>query len=110
MSAETRAARARAEYDPRMDRVRVSVSPEQGAILHWGMVSVVRSMDGQAMAEPTADAYLPLDEDVARAIYEALGRYFGGDAVDARRLRADYDAERKRVDKFIDAAIRDGGA
>lgn len=109
MSAETRAARARAEYDPMYDKVRVSVSPEQGVIMHWGMPTMVRSMDGQAMVEPSADAYLPLQEDVARAIYEALGRYFGGDAVDARRLRADYDAERKRVDKFIDAAIRDGG-
>ena len=99
-------ARAKAEYDPMMDRVRISVSPKSGAILNWGMVSVVRIADEHTAMELTPEAYLPLDEDVARAMYEALGRYFGGDAVDARRLRADYDAERQRVDKFIDAAIR----
>lgn len=38
-----------------------------------------------------------LGDDEARAVLDALTRYFSG-AEDTRALRRDYDAERKRVD------------
>jgi hypothetical protein len=37
-------------------------------------------------------------------VLDALVRYYQG-AEDTRTLRQDYDAERARVDKFIDATI-----
>lgn len=43
---------------------------------------------------------LVLTDDTARVLYEALARYFGG-APDMHTLRKDYDAERARVDLFI---------
>lgn len=45
---------------------------------------------------------LVLREDVARAVYEALADYFGHAGHDARALRKDYEAERRRVDKVLD--------
>ena len=47
------------------------------------------------------DAFLRLPDDIARALYEALSAHYGGNVVDATRLRKDYDAERARVDVFI---------
>ena len=47
------------------------------------------------------DAFLYLTDDIARALYEALSVHYGGNVVDATRLRKDYDAERARVDVFI---------
>jgi hypothetical protein len=38
---------------------------------------------------------------VAHALLDALAAHYGGTS-DLRRLRADYDAERRRVDKMID--------
>lgn len=54
-----------------------------------------------ANTEPT----LRLDDQMARALLDALTRHYQG-AEDTRALRRDYDAERARVDKLIDAAIR----
>lgn len=48
--------------------------------------------------EPT----LTLEDDAARALLDALTRHYQG-AEDTRSLRADYDHERKRVDKLSDA-------
>lgn len=104
-----RGARARAVYDPASDVVSLSVSPYPGAVFTWPKSSLEIVDTGRGVEAPTG-AKLHLEEDVARALYEALGRYFGGDVVDARRLRADYDAERGRVDKFIDALIQRGAA
>ena len=42
-----------------------------------------------------------LRDEEARALLEALIRHYQG-AEDTRSLRKDYDAERARVDKFID--------
>jgi hypothetical protein len=42
---------------------------------------------------------LVLEEDEARALLDALTRYYHG-AEDTRALRKDYDAERARVDKL----------
>lgn len=46
-----------------------------------------------------------LDEDEARALYEALADHFGHSGNDTRALRRDYDAERARVDLLIKHAI-----
>jgi hypothetical protein len=50
---------------------------------------------------------LVLTDDMARALLTALIRHYDG-GEDARSLRRDYDAERKRVDVFI--AHLTGGA
>lgn len=47
---------------------------------------------------------IKIDEDVAKALYEALSRYYGS-TQDTKQLRKDYDAERARVDKLIGAII-----
>ncbi|WP_433067358.1 hypothetical protein [Dactylosporangium sp. CS-033363] len=44
---------------------------------------------------------LSLDDDMARAVLDALAGHFGG-VQGVRNLRADYDAERKRVDQLIE--------
>jgi len=46
-----------------------------------------------------------IDEDEARALYEALADHFGHSGNDTRALRRDYDAERSRVDRLITFAI-----
>ena len=74
-------------------------------IVQWGTPSVTE-LPVATMAPD--DAFLHLSDDVARALYEALSVHFGGNVVDATRLRKDYDAERARVDLFIRHAI--GGA
>lgn len=43
---------------------------------------------------------LRLSHDMARALYEALAKHFGG-APETATLRKDYEAERARVDTFI---------
>lgn len=97
-----RGAKARAIYDPANDAVALSISPYPGSVFTWPQRELAIVEAGTAAP---GEAKIFLEEDVVRALYEELGRYFGGDAVDARRLRADYDAERGRVDKFIDALI-----
>ncbi|MEO1961522.1 MAG: hypothetical protein ABGW82_11240 [Paracoccus sp. (in: a-proteobacteria)] len=56
-------------------------------------------------AEPQPHPGLSLRRDDARALYEALADLFGHTAQDARALRRDYEAERGRVDKMLDALI-----
>jgi hypothetical protein len=58
---------------------------------------------------------LTLEDDEARALLEALTRYYHG-AEDTRALRKDYDAERIRVDKLtatlgdvVKALVSEGG-
>lgn len=97
-----RGARARAVFDPAADAVALSISPYPGSVFTWPSPELAIVENG---ADSPGQATLRLSEDVIRALYEELGRYFGSDVVDARRLRADYDAERGRVDKFIDALI-----
>lgn len=43
---------------------------------------------------------LRVSYDMARALYEALAKHFGG-APETATLRKDYEAERARVDVFI---------
>lgn len=97
-------AKAKAEFDMARGGVRIIVSPEPGALLLWEPVTYKRE-DPQTATKAPHEAWLPLREDIARAMYEALAEYFGHNIVNARQLRIDYDAERKRVDRFIDATI-----
>lgn len=94
--------RARAEFDPRGFGVKIAVAQavneSEHRVLIWGD-PVVRTVDRGVVLDE--DAFLHLDEDAARAMYEALADYFGGTGHDTRALRKDYDAERARVDKFI---------
>jgi hypothetical protein len=54
---------------------------------------------------PNSDEWLRLEQDTARAVYEALADHFGHGTNDVRALRRDHDAERARVDKLTDAII-----
>jgi len=55
--------------------------------------------------EAGPDLKLFLDQDSARALYEALAEHYGHGANDVRSLRRDYDQERARVDKLINHLI-----
>ncbi|PZG12952.1 hypothetical protein C1I95_24735 [Micromonospora craterilacus] len=52
--------------------------------------------EGRAWPEPS----LRMDEDVARALYDALAEHFGH-AAGGRQQRADFEHERGRVDRLI---------
>lgn len=67
-------------------------------VLLWDDVTAKMLDDSTALPD---NAFLRIPTDVARALYEALSRHFGGNVVDATTLRKDYDAERARVDLFI---------
>ena len=71
-------------------------------IVKWGDL-IVTELPVATMAPD--DAILHLTDDIARALYEALSVHYGGNVVDATRLRKDYDAERARVDLFIKATV-----
>lgn len=94
---------ARAEFDPRHFGVSIHVRREGGnALLSFDELTVVAiDHDSHAQTEATP---LRLEEEDARAIYEALADYFGGSGHDTRALRKDYDAERARVDRLIEYA------
>ena len=78
--------------------VSLSNAPDVREMILWGDIAVTRIIDATM---PSEDAFLHLPNDVARALYEAMSRHFGGNVVDATTLRKDYDAERTRVDLFI---------
>lgn len=50
------------------------------------------------------DRPLRMPTAAAQVLYDALARHFGGTS-NSRQLRADYDAERARVDKLTDAVL-----
>lgn len=58
-------------------------------------------------AELSQQPSLRLPDDMARALLDALSAHYGG-TTDVRTLRKDYDAERSRVDRLLDAAIKRG--
>lgn len=103
MFSEHQPAKAKAEFNIANGGVRIIVSPEPGVLLLWEPATYQRQAE-PATVEPQ-EAWLGLREDVARAMYEALAEYFGHNIVNARQLRIDYEHERKRVDRFIDATI-----
>lgn len=93
--------RAHVEHDPYLRGIRLAVARDR-SYLSWGPLSVQPIEDGKG---PSEDAWLMLEEGDARAIYEALAEYFGHTGHDIRALRKDYDAERKRVDRFIEHLV-----
>lgn len=83
-------------------------------------LAVVRRVHGATLVRTWTDAgwtevdesteldlgtWLQLDDDSARAVYEALAEHYGHGTNDVRALRRDHDAERARVDKLTDAVI-----
>jgi len=100
-------ARAHVEFDPYMFGVRLAVrrdgSGSNGVVLKWEQPTV--ELVTEAGAAPDPATWLRLDEDDARAIYEALAEHFGHAGHDIRALRKDYDAERARVDTLIEYAM-----
>lgn len=102
--------RGRAEYDPARHGVRIAlgetIDETRSRILRWtGHAENIERDPGTTLPD---DAFLALDDEVARALHEALADYYGGTGHDTRALRADYDAERKRVDKLIEHLIGRG--
>ena len=98
-------ARAHVKPDYMRDGVAIiamrEVSPYVRHRIQWQPLAVrVAEVDGPIRDDGEAD-WLRLDEDIARAIYEALADHFGHSGHDTRALRKDYEAERGRVDKFI---------
>lgn len=102
MSTSPHTTRARAHYDPNADKVGVMLRDRYGCVMQWGETSWVDPTPG---TELSASNVLLLEEEQARALYEELGRYFGGSG-DSIQLRKDYDAERGRVDKMLNALIQ----
>lgn len=99
--------RAHVEFDPMTMGVRIAVQrPDLRQFLTWQRPGVepITERDTEAPAE----AWLPIQEDDARAIYEALADYFGHTGHDIRALRKDYDSERGRVDRLIGHLIGPG--
>lgn len=68
-------------------------------------------MDEQAVIEPGVDPgpSMLLADDMAMVLLDALAAHYRR-ATDTGNLRADYDAERARVDRLTDALIRELGA
>jgi hypothetical protein len=66
------------------------------AITEIGKDSVALTRVEENAEAPT----LRIPTDAARALYDALAQHFGGTS-NSKQLRADYDAERGRVDKLI---------
>lgn len=78
-------------------------NPPRRDIMHYGPSGVIE----WEMAEPGGIVQKPslrMDEEVARALLDALTRHFHG-SEDSRVLRKDYDDERKRVDRLTDAMM-----
>ena len=101
-------ARAIVQDDWERNGVKILVRPSEDKVLHWETPSVVTIDDRERGILPPEDALLRLPDEIARALYEALSRHYGGGG-DMTSLRRDYDAERKRVDTFI-AHLTQGGA
>jgi hypothetical protein len=92
--------------DWQRDGIKVAVIRESHGrreLLTWtlGEVQVLDEADYGRRVEDDTESYLHIQEDDARALYEALADHFGHAGHDIRALRKDYDAERSRVDKFI---------
>lgn len=70
-----------------------------------GTVLSIRTDDSAALdLEPS----LTLREEHARALLDALITHFNG-GENTRQLRKDYDAERARVDRLLDALVKPVG-
>ena len=72
------------------------------AVTEIGTGSVALTRVDEAVTPPA----LCIPTDAARALYDALAQHFGGTS-NSKQLRADYDAERARVDKLINNLIKE---
>lgn len=100
-------ARAEVQFDPLSFGVRVAIAPSDQTVLIWDQPNV-RVIEEHNSSVADENVWLRLREDQARALYESLTQYFGHTGHDARALRQDYEAERRRVDKLIGWAIGEG--
>lgn len=77
------------------------------SVMTFGHIGRVYVGPEDASNAPTSnDASLRLEPDQARALYEALAEHFGHTPHSIGKLRGDYDAERRRVDKLTDTVIQ----
>jgi len=97
-------AKAVVRHDIVADRVEILLRRRDGQAVSFPPVDIVR-YDPEGVEPSPEVSPLRLTEDEARAMYEALGRFFGSDAVSNDRLRSDYVAERSRVDRMINHLI-----
>lgn len=66
----------------------------------WQAITALSADTTFQELEPGTEAPgILIPTEAARALYDALGQHYGGTS-DMRQLRADYDAERLRVDKL----------
>jgi len=99
-------ARAHAEFDLRAG-VRAIVYRDHPAgdttYRTWETRRHFVRADGESepQVDDGRDMWLRLDPEEARALYDALGEYFGHTSTGSQALRKDYEAERKRVDTLI---------
>ena len=104
------AVRAHVEYDWMRHGVK-AVLAQTGRLRVWPETAypahvVYDAVSGEEPVIPEGRTqWLQMDEDEARALYEALADYFGGAGHDTRALRRDYDDERKRVDQLTEAIV-----
>jgi hypothetical protein len=105
-------AKAHIRFDYMSGGVEAAIRREAGGgqiILRWHEATPeFVPFDGDGRVPEVNEAgtpWLRLQEDDARALYEALADYYGHAAADVRLLRNDYEAERRRVDKFIDSTL-----
>lgn len=97
--------RARAEVDWQMDGVSVRILQRIGNAAYLYSFDTNRVYSDAESIVPDTEAHpLRLPEGAARALYEALGEYFGGRPV-AITDREDLKVERGRVDKLQDAMV-----
>ena len=98
---------AHVAFDPSRFGVLIQIRTGQGLRAFDGGVVLIPLDNSRLSDEDTERATLRIEEDEARALYEALGEYFGHAGASTVALRADYNAERKRVDRLIEAIIKD---
>ena len=96
-------ARAYTRFNVERLAVEIALTGEN-TVVTWPTPVVERQRE-EALGIEAPGTWLPLREDQARALYEALAEYFGHSGHDTRALRRDYDAERDRVDRLIAAVI-----
>ena len=100
--------RAYVEFRPELQGYRLPIVREGGGITTAVQFARVdsRTVTNEA-AFPESMGWLTLSEDETRALYDALRREFEPEIEQraSAALRADYDAERTRVDKLTDAVI-----
>lgn len=96
-------ARALVRDDFEADGVKIALSPREGQVLTFEQSAKLVSRPPHI--ELSANEWLRLPEDVARALYEALADHFGHAGHDIRALWKDYEGERGRVDRMINFLI-----